>query len=124
MKVIILFLLSFSAFAGGRHDHGIIINNYETNNYYDVTEITETVDPGVNNSDISAGIALAIATNHPFSYLTPKWQGSINASRYDGETGLSFGVAKRFKSVDALFHGSYSRSSDDYGMNAGMVWRF
>jgi len=128
MKIIILFLISFSVFAGGRHDHDVEITNnyYETiNNYYDVTEVTQVNEVSNDMSnDYIQGIALAIATNHPFDYVTNKWQGSVNASRYSGETGLSFGIAKRFKDIDALFHSTYGRSSNNQAVTAGAVWRF
>ena len=137
MKIIILFLISFSVFAGGRHDHDDdieieVINNYhETiNNYYDVTkeyysttEVTE-INEYSNNLDQSRGIAIAIASNHPLDYLTYDWQGSINAARYEGESGFSFGFAKRFKSVDALFHATHGRSGNHKASSIGIVWRY
>ena len=126
MKILILFLISFSVFAGGRHDHDVEITNnyYETiNNYYDVTEVTQ-VNEVSNDSDHNRAIALSLANNSAFDYVTHQLQTSINAARYEGETGLNLGIAKRFKSVDALFYGSYSRSGDKKGVSAGAVFRW
>ena len=130
MKIIILFLLSFSVLAGGYHDHDVeVTNNYhETiNNYYDVTEeyysTTEVIQAG-NDSDYNRAIALSLANNTPFDYVTHQLQTSINAARYEGETGLNLGIAKRFKSIDALFYGAYSRSGSEKGVSAGAVFRW
>jgi len=137
MKIIILFLLSFSVLASGRHDHDIEvdINNtyHETiNNYYDVTELTEIteitevteINQTSSNSDYNRAIALSLANNTPFDYVTHQLQTSINAARYEGETGLNLGIAKRFKSIDALFYGAYSRSGSEKGVSAGAVFRW
>lgn len=118
---VILFLISSTALAGGRHDHEITINNYETNNYYDVTEAVES---GGDSPYSNRAIAMALANNTPFDYVTHQLQTSINASRYEGETGLNLGIAKRFKSVEALFYGAYSRSGDQKGVSAGAVFRW
>jgi len=115
-------------FAGGRHDHDVEvdINNtyHETiNNYYDVTEVTQ-VNEVSNDSDHNRAIALSLANNSAFDYVTHRLQTSVNAARYEGETGLNLGIAKRFKSIDVLFYGSYSRSGDKKGVSAGAVWRW
>jgi hypothetical protein len=93
--------MSFNVVAGGYHD--------KTYNYYnETTEINETT---YINDDISKGVALALATYHPFTYNSEKWQGSINGAAYDGESALSMGLAKKFDSIDALFHSSYGQNN-------------
>ena len=88
------------------------------NNYYETTEVTQ------DSIDESSGIALALATYHPFDYATKKWQASANSAIYDGQSALSMGLAKRFDGMDALLHTSYGQNNGKDALTFGLLWRF
>jgi hypothetical protein len=140
IKILFYALLTYAvgmlispAFATGRDN---------TNNYYDITnnyyqnviesECSERPCPGmkvtsgVSDSDISRGIALAGAVNHQFTFDTLRMQGSVVGAVYDSEQAISFGLAKRFDSIDALWHGSVSvpDGGSDELVNFGATFRF
>ena len=75
-------------------------------------------------NDDSKAIALALATWHPFSNNTEKWQGSVNGATYDGETAISIAIAKRFKGIDALLHSSYGQNNGKDSITFGLVTQF
>jgi hypothetical protein len=111
MRYLIL-LLSFNVMAGN-YDNDVI------NNYYVAPEVNY-----IGDSNASKGVALALATWHPFTYNSEKWQGSINGAAYDGESALSMGLAKKFNGIDALFHSSYGQNNGKDALTFGMLWRF
>ncbi|MCZ6898265.1 MAG: hypothetical protein O7D95_06135 [Betaproteobacteria bacterium] len=76
------------------------------------------------NAELSKAVALALATNHPFTYDTYKWQASVNGAFYNGENALSLGIAKRFEKIDALWHSSYGQNGGNSAITFGSVWRF
>ena len=112
MRFLILMFMSFGVMADKWHDHQEPVNYYETTevSYYD--------------SDVSKGVALALATYHPFSFATKKWQGSVNTAVYDGQNALSLGLAKRFDGMDALLHSSFGQNDGKPALTFGMLWRF
>lgn len=129
MKLIILvssiFIALFSmvvVLAENRPTAYSTTNNYEINNYYSLNGSSDDLDDAVTTG--SEGIAIGIASNHPFDYATKKWQASVNASRFGGMTGLSFGIGKKFDNMDALFHSSYGKSGDSEAFTGGVLWRF
>ncbi len=107
--------------ASGSHDRTTI---NETNNYFTLVEETYINESYINDKDISKGIALAIASSHPFDFATKKWQASVNGGYYDGENALSLGIAKRFDGADALFHSSYGQNAGKQAITFGGVWRW
>jgi len=114
MKILVLMMLSFSAFAGGYHKHNI---DYTT--VYEVTENSYSID-----NDTSKLMALSIASSHPFDYATNKIQASINTGYYDGENAVSFGIAKNFKDIDALIHSSYGNGGGKHAGTVGVTFRW
>jgi len=99
-----------------RHHDDTVINNYYSET---LTETSYT-----NDTDIAKGVALSLATNHPFDFDTKKLQGSINGGYYDGQNALSLGLAKRFDKTDALLHTSYGQNAGKHAVTLGAVWRF
>ena len=77
----------------------------------------------VNDIDVAGGVALAIASYHPFDFVTKKLQASINGATYDGQTRVSFALAKRVNKT-ILFHTSYGQNSGKDALTFGGVWRF
>ena len=125
MKYLLL-LFPFTVYAGGYHHEDVnnyftVEETYVTENYVTENYISESY---INDKDISKGIALAIASSHPFDFATKKWQASVNGGYYDGENALSLGIAKRFDGADALFHSSYGQNSGKQAVTVGMVWRW
>jgi hypothetical protein len=100
--------------AGGYHHD-------KTYNYYN-----ETTEVNYMDSDVSKGVAMALAAFHPFDYATKKWQTSANNSDYYNENATSIAAAKRFDAMDALWYGSYTRSwnGGKPAYTFGAMWRF
>ena len=97
------------------------VNNYkETNNYYE----TSTITSGVSSSELAEGLSLAMSMNHPFDYNTLKCQGSITGAVYDDESAVSFGIAKRFEKMDALWHIEAGQNGSNEAFVGGVVFRF
>lgn len=95
-------------------------NTTTTNNFY-----PQTIIDGVSDSDLAKGIATAAAVNHPWDYSVKKdWQAGINGAFYDDENAVSFGVAKRFDKMDALWHGSFTQNGSESLYTVGAVFRF
>ena len=98
------------------------------NNFNDVTEITEvsTITTGVSDKELAEGLAgAASAGSHQFDFSYSGYQGSVTGAFIDSEDSVSFGLAKRFKKVDALIHGSYTRVLDnDHLWVIGTTFRF
>ena len=96
------------------------INYYETPN-----EITETtITSGIGADELARGIATAGAVNHAFDFATERWQGSVIGAFYEDETAVSFGLAKRFEKIDALWHGSFTENGSAQLITFGASWRF
>lgn len=108
-------LLPSIILAGGYH-HSPVVNNY----YPSETTITT----GIDNAELSKGIALALAGQHQFDFDTVAYQGSIVGAWYDDENAVSFGLAKRFRKLDALFHTSYSENGSEGALVFGGTFRF
>ena len=125
-------LFGIVVFASGNSNNSPVV----INNYYDSPEPvgtqsveTMTIISGVSDADLAEGIATAMAAGgHQFDYSTQSWQGSVNAAfQVSGETenNVSFGVAKRWTQMDALFHMSYTpTSSSDSWVTVGGTFRF
>ncbi len=95
----LIFLISFNVFASGSH--------------HTATTLTGQGE----------GVALSIAASqHHFDFGTHSWQGSIGAGSYDGDSAISFGVAKRLDRV--LINGSLGMNGDKSGYGVGVNWRF
>lgn len=135
--VLLFFIISFNVAANDKHSDTIINDYSVVNNYYNGDpdsntrdEIDEPDDADTNESGgsgdtrIAQGIALSLATNHPFDYATNQWQGSVNASFYESESALSLGLAKRFEKMDALWHMTYGKNNSSSATTLGAVWRF
>ena len=124
-----------SAMASGYNHPDITINNYyETPAPANVetqavgSPTTLNITNGVSESDLNAGISVALAAGaHQFDYSTTSIQASVQAgfeaSEID-EGKVSFGVAKRFKAVDALFSASYTPDGSQDWVTVGGTWRF
>jgi len=109
--------------AGGNHNHTINLN--------ELTEVTNvnqtTITTGVSDKDLAEALAGAAASgSHQFDYSTQDYQASITGSIIDSQDAVSFGLAKRWEKVDALFHGSYTRvlNSDEHLWIVGGTFRF
>ena len=117
---VLLVTLTQCAIAGG-------YGNNVTNNYYAADEYitNKSVTTGVSDNDLAEGVATALAAGHHFDYSTTQVQIGLTGAYYDDESAISVGVAKRWKDVDALWHGAYSTSgNDEHGIVAGATWRF
>lgn len=116
MRYLLLFLISFAAYAGDR---------YYTLPYIAIDccpEPVQATEPV--SKEISKAVALSLASNHPFDFATKQWQASVNGGYYDGQNALSMGLAKRFEGMDALWHTSYGQNSGKHGVTLGAVFRF
>ena len=105
--------------AGGSHCCATINN---------ITEIT-TITDGISGSELAEGLsATAAAGSHQFDMDTYDFQGSITGSWISGdedENAVSFGLAKRWEKVDALFHSSFTQiNSDNHLFTVGGTFRF
>lgn len=105
--------------------------NNTINNYYEVTEVTEvyetdatTITSGVSDGELAEAMSLAFSMNHPFDYNTLRWQGSITGAHYDDENAISFGIAKRFEKMDALWHVEAGQNGSNEAFVGGVVFRF
>lgn len=99
-------------------------------NINDITEVVEvvevnTVTSGVSDDDLAKGLSAASASaGHQFDFATHDWQGSIVGAWYDDQDAVSFGVAKHWERVDALFHGSYTQNGSNDTWLIGGTFRF
>jgi hypothetical protein len=121
----LIFLTLFPGilFAEGWRDHehedqGTVVNNYIT----EVTEVTEVSN--VYNSESGEGVAMALANNHPYSFVTKSLQISINAGMYEDNTALSIGGGMFMEKSDIFLHGSYGVEGDKQGGSIGVTLRF
>lgn len=95
---------------------GLLANAY-SHDYHHYESVTVT------NAANNNGVALAIAASqHQFDFGTHRWQGSIAAGSFGGESALSFGVAKRLDRV--LLNGSFGMQGSSVGIGIGANWRF
>ena len=120
---LILLILGPVVMAGG---YNKTVNNV-TNNYYEVTEQSFTITDGVSDKDLAEGIATAIAAGaHQFDFATFDWQGSVTAAFEPDENvdSVSFGIGKRWESIDALWHGGYTQIGDSDFVQIGATFRF
>lgn len=104
MKYILLFLISFSAYAGNEHHNDTVYNQ---------TTIKEM------NSGTALGIANA---QHQFDMSTHSLQGSVAMGHYDGADALSFALGKRFDKI--LLNGSVGLEDGKVGYGVGLNFRF
>lgn len=95
-------------------------HNNATSNYYETTMITN----GVSDKDLAQALALSFSMNHPFDFATHDWQGSVTGAYYDDENAVSFGVGKRFKKMDALWHIEAGQNGSNEALVGGVVFRF
>ena len=123
LVVIIALVLWDTASATGK-------NNTTINNYY-TTEVTEvydndatTITSGVSDEELAEAMSLAFSMNHPFDYNTRRWQGSITGAYDDDENAISFGLAKRFEKMDALWHVEAGQNGSNEAFVGGVVFRF
>lgn len=103
------------AFGGGYNQ-----NNTTVSNYYESTTITS----GVSDKDLAQALALSFSMSHPFDFATYEWQASITGAYYDEENAISFGVGKRFKKIDALWHIEAGQNGSSEAFVGGVVFRF
>jgi hypothetical protein len=122
LVVIIALVLWDTASATGKNN---TINNYYTT---EVTEVYETdntrITSGVSDEELAEAMSLAFSMNHPFDYNTLRWQGSITGAHYDDENAISFGIAKRFEKMDALWHVEAGQNGSNEAFVGGVVFRF
>jgi len=97
-------------------------NNTTINNYYD--NDATTITSGVSDEELAEAMSLAFSMNHPFDYNTLRWQGSITGAHYDDENAISFGIAKRFEKMDALWHVEAGQNGSNEAFVGGVVFRF
>ena len=113
MKLLIL-ISSLLVFGNSLADR-----NYVTNNY--TTEVITIIN---NDGNIARAIATSISNNHQFDFATYDYQGSVVGGWYDGEDAVSFGLAKRFGFMEALWHGSYTSNGSHAAISVGATFRF
>jgi hypothetical protein len=135
MRYLILLLFSTSVLAS-RYDHEVTINQTFVNETIEETYVTEEyitenyitqeyfVEPILSEKAVAKLMSLAVATNHPFDYVTKDYQFSVNSAWFSGESSLSFGLAKRFDNIDALFHSTYGQANGEHAVTFGALWRF
>lgn len=91
-------------------------------------EIVNTPSLSTNTTSIvninnTKGVALAISMAQiDFSHSTQKYQGGFGIGFYNDVTGISGGVAKRFK--DTLIKVTVGLEEDRLGMGIGIMWQF
>jgi hypothetical protein len=119
VKIIVLIFLCGLQWALFNSAHAS--RNHITNNYYPMTIVE-----GVSDEELAEGLAgAASAGSHQFDFSYSGYQGSVTGAFIDSEDSVSFGLAKRFKKVDALIHGSYTRVLDnDHLWVIGTTFRF
>ncbi len=111
MKIYFIFLIA-AFLTGDADDH---------ERYSPTATIMQAGD--VTNINQSSGAALGIATaQHQFYLETDDLQGSIGAGTYDGNSAISFALAKRFKGI--LLNGSVGGEAGEYGAGVGANWRW
>ena len=98
------------------------------NDYYsgdlNITFDSSDVSKPVDNSNTS-GVALGIAaTQHHFDFGTYKWQGSLGLGRFENNTAISIGIAKRLKDEDVMINGSFGMENGRTGGGIGLNGRF
>ena len=92
-----------------------------TKNYY--TEET-TITSGVSDKELAQALSLAYSMNFHFDMATYDWQAGITGAVYDDENAVSFGLAKRFQKMDALWHIAAGQSGSNEALVGGVVFRF
>jgi hypothetical protein len=87
--------------------------------------VMTTITTGISHDELSAGLSAASAAGgHQFDFGTYDWQGSVVGAWYDEEDAVSFGAGKRFRKLDAMFHGSYTQNGSDDLYMFGGTFRF
>ena len=100
ISLLILSLITFSAHASDYHS-----------------------PPSTTTDGRSEGVALSIATSqHHFDFGTHSLQGSVGAGSFNGNSAISFGMAKRLDRV--LINGSIGTEKGDSAIGVGVNWRF
>ena len=120
LVVIIALVLWDTASATGKNNTTDITNNY----IYNYDNDTTTITSGVSDEELAEAMSLAFSMNHPFDYNTLRWQGSITGAHYDDENAISFGIAKRFEKMDALWHVEAGQNGSNEAFVGGVVFRF
>lgn len=133
MKIFLTAMLFLWAGVAAAHHH-YTINYYEVTEVVEVTEVytdvyeqNTTITGGVSDEELSRGLAAAAAvSSHHFDFGTFAWQASITGAWVMEEStdAISASVGKRFKGMDALWHGSVSRSGDLELLTVGATFRF
>ena len=131
VTTVILFGIAPQVMAGGYKSPDITINQDITvNTYQQAPESAATplsITHGISDRDLAEGIATALAGgSHQFDFATFDFQASISAAFEPDEEvdAVSFGVAKRWEKVDALFHGGFTRQGSSDFVQVGGTWRF
>lgn len=127
LAVVILFamtlLLTGDLYASHNSQHVDV--DVTINDITEVTEVNRVFNiTGVSNDVLDSAVVSLAAINHPFDFSTNDYQMSVNAAYYKGKNAGSLGIAKRFKKVDALWHGSYTQNQSHAIITAGAVFRF
>ena len=127
-------LLGIVAFASGNNNNSPVV----INNYYNTPEpgsvdtqsepMVMNITNGISSDDLAKGVATAMAAGgHQFDYSTQSFQASVNAAFQasgENENNVSFGLAKRWDEMDALFHMSYTPNGSDDWVTVGGTFRF
>ena len=134
MRILLLTLISFTAYAGNYH-HNPPVNNYYTTevteeyvtNEYITNETYTTIEQirTEASNEVNDGVALNLsAAALQFDWSTNDWQYSGGLGNYENRTSGSVGLAKRFGGI--LLNGSYNRAleSGSAGYNVGITGRF
>lgn len=102
----LIFLLSFSAFAGGSHHN-----------------INETIINESIVNEVNRGVALGLASSAlQFDLNTNGLQWSAGAGFYDGSEAATFGLGKRFGKT--LINGSVGIENGQTGLSLGISGKF
>lgn len=112
------------------HHKGTVINIYETTEVTEVTQVVErpvSITDRVSKSELAEGLTAAAAVgSHQFDYSVQAWQASITGSVIldESQDAISIGLAKRFDSMDVLWHGAVTRTGSLDLLSFGATFRF
>ena len=141
--VALCFVCTFAYGSGNHernhHDHTtpVVINGVDGINGLDGTNGIDGLNglngidglSGTNGKNRYIGQALGMATSHPFSSSTPKWQASLVGAVFEDAEAISFGMARKLCNKCVLFTGTIGveqgyDAKKRYGATFGGMWTF
>jgi hypothetical protein len=121
-QIFLLFMVLtiWAGLAFGSKYHNSTTNNVTNNHFTEETTITS----GVSDKDLAEALSLAYSMNFHFDMATYDWQAGVTGAIYDDENAVSFGLAKRFQKMDALWHIAAGQNGSNEALVGGVVFRF